>query len=432
MHRNHATLSAVVGILLLSSMACIVFGGPTPTPTTIPSPAADTRAPEPASTAEATATEPPVTKPTPTVTRQSSWPAGPQHFQDGQKIELTEIHMSTRDQGWGISGPFVFVTEDGGNHWREVTPPHPGLSPSDTLAYAAFEGPTAAWVVFSDGKQFPADITVWQTSTAGTSWTPSRPVYQEAYGDAMWAEFAVLDAQNVWLLMRGVYVGAGTHYNHELFQTADGGRSWTALPTEFSDDYTGLVFRDPLNGLRTLQTTGAYAEAPPAYEVTTDGGATWETRELPPPADAPDLFNQYPYCETYQPDLFSETFIRMLVGCFGYSFPPEEFVSYLYASFDNGKAWSIQLLPDKVYAPEETLLFFGAYPTLLLGRNMYQNSNGGFGEWTHVKTVAWDGQFSFVDASNGWAVATSGDETALVRTTDGGATWGEVDPRVTR
>jgi photosystem II stability/assembly factor-like uncharacterized protein len=63
---------------------------------------------------------------------------------------------------------------------------------------------------------------------------------------------------------------------------------------------------------------------------------------------------------------------------------------------------------------------------------MYQNSNGGFGEWTHVKTVAWDGQFSFVDASNGWAVATSGDETALVRTTDGGATWGEVDPRVTR
>ena len=42
------------------------------------------------------------------------------------------------------------------------------------------------------------------------------------------------------------------------------------------------------------------------------------------------------------------------------------------------------------------LLFFGAYPTLLLGRDMYQNINGGFGDWPHVKTVNSGGTWSVI------------------------------------
>ena len=40
----------------------------------------------------------------------------------------------------------------------------------------------------------------------------------------------------------------------------------------------------------------------------------------------------------------------------------------------------------------------------------------------------WEGQFSFVDAMAGWAVARSVDESALVRTLDGGRTWELLEP----
>jgi hypothetical protein len=44
--------------------------------------------------------------------------------------------------------------------------------------------------------------------------------------------------------------------------------------------------------------------------------------------------------------------------------------------------------------------------------------------------VNWDGQFSFVDASNGWAVAQAEEEIALVRTTDGGRIWQMIEPQI--
>jgi hypothetical protein len=63
----------------------------------------------------------------------------------------------------------------------------------------------------------------------------------------------------------------------------------------------------------------------------------------------------------------------------------------------------------------------------LLGREIHLTEDGGE-SWTRIKVVIWDGLFSFVDALNGWAVAKFGDETALVRTYDGGRSWQELEP----
>jgi hypothetical protein len=43
--------------------------------------------------------------------------------------------------------------------------------------------------------------------------------------------------------------------------------------------------------------------------------------------------------------------------------------------------------------------------------------------WTKIKTVAWDGTFSFIDRWRGWAVAVAGQDVALVRTLDSGRSW---------
>jgi photosystem II stability/assembly factor-like uncharacterized protein len=339
--------------------------------------------------------------------------------------------MKSRTEGWGLSGPYVLTTADGGQTWREATPPESFPSGTKNQAYGAFLNAQIAWIVFAEDVHISPEASVWYTTDSGRNWTPGAPLFHQIVGDSVWAEFAVLDAQNVWVLVRGVYLGAGTHFNHELFRTADGGLTWTSLDGQISDDYTGMVFADTKFGLRTLQTTEPYGPGPPAYDVTTDGGAAWESRELPLPPEAPDLFNQYPYCETYQPVLLSARSIRMLVGCFDWHYPPEQFTSYFYFSQDGGATWQTVHLPDKVQAEQYQLIYYGLNNALLLGRDMYLSTSDGQ-TWSFVRTVNWDGQFSFNDPQDGWAVARSNGEVALVQTIDWAATWTVIKPTVTR
>jgi len=338
--------------------------------------------------------------------------------------------MMSSTEGWGISEPYVLVTTDGGQTWREATPPETLPSGAPDKAYGAFLDKQTAWIVFSQGDQILPEAQVWHTTDGGRTWTPSAPLLHQVSAESVWAEFATLDAENAWLMVRGVYLGAGTHYTHELFHTTDGGLTWTSLDGEISDDYTGMVFVNANTGWRTWQTTGAYASAPPDYGVTTDGGVNWDSRELPPPTDAPGLFDQYAYCETYQPTLLSSQSVRLLMGCFDAHYPPEAFTSYLYTSEDGGTTWNTYLLPAKVLASQDRLIFFDATNALLLGRDMYRSTDGGH-TWSHVKLVSWDGQFSFVGPHKGWAVARANNDVALVKTTDGGNTWVEITPTIT-
>ncbi len=367
---------------------------------------------------------PPDTLPAPDTTPQPA--QVPQHH-PGDPIHLDEIHMFSLDKGWAISQADVLVTSDGAQTWREVTPPETLPSGSKIQAQGTFLDPLNAWIVFSIDDQVPPEAVVWHTKDGGQTWTASVPLDHQVNGQNVWAQFSPLDATHLWLIMRAVFVGAGTHYVSQFFRTNDGGLTWLPLAGDVGVDYTGLVFIGPLNGWLTWQSTGAYAPGPPEYAVTSDGAVNWDSRELPPPPDAPDLFNTLPYCEDYQPQMLSANSIRLLVDCFDYFDPPHVFSSYLYSSDDAGSTWISTRLPDKVQASQDMLLFFDSQNVLLLGRDMYRTTDGGQ-DWTYVKSVNWDGQFSFIDPLTGWAVARAGDQLALVKTVNGGSSWTEVRP----
>jgi len=335
--------------------------------------------------------------------------------------------MVSRTEGWGVTGPFVLKTQDGGQTWHEVTPPMPGINATTTQAFLAVLDSTHAWVVFAEDNSIPSTTMVWNTIDGGSTWSETE-IYQEAFGDVMWAEFFALDPARVWLLVRGVYAGAGTHYTASFLRTADGGRGWETLPSNIGNDYTGMSFADADRGWLIWQTTGAYAPAPPEIAVTHDGGRSWDVRDLPAPEGAPTLFEDYEYSEPYGLNVLSATALRLMVGSFGYGFPPSEFAGYLYSTEDGGATWKTRALPAGVLASDYDLVFFDADNGLLLGRTMYRTADGGR-TWQLVKTVAWDGDFSFVDSQYGWAIARSGEAIALVRTTNGGITWSEVKPR---
>lgn len=413
--------SAGLGLLVIAGCSAIGSGATSATPT---APAATT--PSPAPTDMETAPEPASPTPEPPSTGE---PAAPAHYQIGDAIQLDEIHMVNLNEGWAVSEPYVLVTTDGGKTWREVTPPENLPAEATAKAYGAFLDTQAAWVIFSTGEQIAPEASVWHTADGGQTWSRAAPLFHEAYGDIVWAEVAALNAEEVWLMMRGAYSAAGRHFNAQLFRTTDAGAIWAPLAeqTDLNWDFTGMVFSDSMNGWLTWQTTGAYAPSPPEYAVTTDGGASWESRELPPPPNAPDLFASYEYCEPFQPNLLSTSSIRMLMGCFDFYDPPQEFASYLYASEDGGITWEVTLLPPPVLAAKDRLIFFEAEHALLLGREIYSSADGGH-TWEHVKTVYWDGQFSFVDQQQGWAIASSSEGVALVSTVDGGRTWALIKP----
>jgi photosystem II stability/assembly factor-like uncharacterized protein len=388
-----------------------------------PTPVSETPTIEIAPT-EAGTNPPPDTQPAPNTSHQ---PAASAHHHAGDSIQLDEIHMFDSQNGWAVSRADVLVTTDGAQTWHEVTPLESAPVGSHVQAQGAFLDRLNAWIIFSIDDQIPTDAVVWHTTDAGHTWTASAPLEHQAYGDKVWAELSALDATHAWLMMRGVVLGAGTHYATQFFRTTDGGLTWTPLVGDVGTDYTGLTFGDPQNGLLTWQTTGPYAPAPPAYAVTSDGAVNWDSRELPPPPDAPDVFNTSPYCEPYQPRALSARSIRMLVGCFDEYDPPHVFSSYLYASDDGGVTWTSTRLPDKVQAANDTLYFIDVKDALLLGRDIYRTSDGGQ-TWAYVKSVNWDGQFSFIDSQTGWAVARAGDQIALVKTVNGGYLWGELKP----
>jgi photosystem II stability/assembly factor-like uncharacterized protein len=329
--------------------------------------------------------------------------------------------------GWAVSEADVLFTADGAQTWREATPPEVLTSGSQVQAQGAFLDSQYAWIIFSFDNQIPMSAVVWHTSDSGHTWTASAPLEHQAFGDKVWAEFAVLDETHLWLMVRGVYVGAGTHYSGQFLRSTDTGLTWLPLAGDYNYDYTGLTFADENNGLLTWQTTGAYAPSPPEYAATSDGAVNWDVRHLPPPVDEPKLFETFEYCEPFQPHMLSSRSIRMLVGCFDIHDPPQVFSSYLYSSADGGSTWMTTRLPEEVLANQATVFFFDRDHALLLGRDIYHSADGGH-SWEYIKSVNWDAQFTFVDPQMGWAIARANGQTALVKTANGGVSWSEIKP----
>jgi photosystem II stability/assembly factor-like uncharacterized protein len=342
--------------------------------------------------------------------------------------------MVSITDGWGLSGPYILVTRDEGRTWREVTPPEPFPSGVKVDAFGAFPDAQTAWVIFSLDSQISSGASVWYTSDGGQTWTASPPLLHSAYGDSVWAEFATLDARRGWLAIRGEWLGAGDHFTTQLFRTTNGGTTWTVLTKPEAVevafyDFTGLVFTDENTGWLTWQFLGAYISWPASYAVTTDGGLTWDTHDLPAPPDAPDLYEKYYYCEPYQTNLLTAASVRLLVVCSGNQLPR---IGYLYTTENGGATWQINPLPVAPNIDQgDKLIFFDSTHGYLLGQKMYRTTDGGL-TWTPITTVAWDhAQFDMINEQVGWAIVSIGDlPSALVKTSNGGKTWQEIKPIV--
>lgn len=423
------------GLLLIGLawllVACKPHGvGPTATPAIPAQPPSPS--PQPTDAPEPTPGEPPT--PTPGLPTPVADPV--RRLTAGAGITIHFIQMQDAATGWAVARSVdgldhVLRTADGGVTWADVSPPEYAGSPESprraTLAASA-DG-QHAWVVYSgamDLDRNPVTSVVWRTSDAGDSWQPSRVI--EAPGGSGWFEpvaLGFLDDGFGWLMAA---IDAGMNHQYvAVYTTADHGASWLRVVDPYGDQpvqscpKTGLVFADDQTGWMTRDCAGLMDQV--AVIITTDGGRTWAETPLPAIPALPGGFSYPNLCTPHAIRLDSPSAGSLVVSCRRFLETPtadgewmQEGPHALFRTTDGGATWRLADLPGG------SLYWLDSQRGWSLGRTLYWTQDGG-GIWTRLHEVNWDGQFSFVDEMNGWAVATNEDETALVRTTSGGTKW---------
>jgi len=349
----------------------------------------------------------------------------------GETITITQIKMYNPLFGWGVgyqdnSGDHILYTEDGGRIWDDRTPPDKAAENHNEIesSRSHFPDSLTSWVIYAPRGIPPAlqEKIIWRTGDGGLTWEASAPLKADGMEDTFLpGSFTSVGDSHGWLL---VHVGGGMSHDYSyLYATTDGGSTWERIADPYGDGIqslhnTGIAFADPEYGWVTKDNLGVLPGA--FFEQTTDGGYTWDRVTLPAPFEL-DWFNKPSVCETSEPTFIGDQTGVMIVKCRR----PEDFqnnvdwsLTYIYRTDDRGKTWEHTMLPS----PVDRLNFLTNESGWAFGRDHYWTIDGGV-TWELVKTVNWDGDFSYIDPINGWVVARNEGEIALVVTEDGGQTW---------
>ncbi len=429
---NKLSMFAIICTCLVLLAGCATSGTPiivTSIPTSVPPTAKIAPSATPIPPTETPTPVPPTpTATTPPVNIIEKYPSG-------QEFTVTSLDMVDALNGWAIGGlggkvgDHVLFTTDGGNTWKDVTPPEPAPAADQTkVAFGYFQGANNAWVTYSinGGNPVPASPVVWRTSDGGTTWTASQSLDVSGLSEiyvpgSLW----FYGQQAGWLL---AHVGVGMNHDYVvIYRTNDGGATWSRILDPYNDggiqscSKNAMIFTSPTQGWLTGDCNGVKAGV--LFYMSTDAGSTWQEVSLPTPPGMPDLFGQNNACGSYDLRFFGGDLGVMQVRCANFGAAAVTYSYYIYTTQDGGSTWS------GANAPGDALYFFTMSTGWAIAPKIQQTTDGGK-TWKPIADVSWIGQFDFISETVGWAVATAGDNVALVKTGNGGAHWSLLVPTV--
>jgi photosystem II stability/assembly factor-like uncharacterized protein len=352
------------------------------------------------------------------------------HFTPGESLTITSIDMTDGMNGWAIAEDkahaidHILTTSNSGSTWHDVTPDEPPLQEINEFTYkhaylSSLDGEHAS--VIYDAGEYGDPARVWSTSSAGNTWDVLIIDTNFQVVDAL----TFTDESHGWLLL-GVDAGMG-HQWIDLYQINVDRQEWDLLIDPNSEDSadldycckTGMVFTGSDTGLVTF---GRGPMGGAFIDWTDDGGLTWESHPLPRPVGAFEELGDADYgilCESHSPTLFSPQFARVALECWT-DLDASDIISFIFTTTDGGNHW------DSSSYPGGELVFLSPEVGWALSKAIYRTLDGGQ-TWTTMDTVQWEGQFSFISQTLGWAAARDGEAYAIVRTEDGGKTWDVIE-----
>ncbi len=379
---------------------------------------ASTETPIPTLAPSATSTPTLQPSPTPLPTKEPTHvpTAGPNQpaVLPGAFPALIRLAMADENNGWGLSQNGVFTTQDGGRHWKSVTPVSLGNS---IVANGFFSGTLSASITIP-GADFTTG-TFFRTSDGGQTWKSTDVPFSGG-------QIFFLDAQDGWVLFAND-CGAGS-CGGNLYATQDGGDTWQVVTTieptngnppgkiPFSGDKSGVTFLTPQRGW----VTGSIPMTDYSYLfMTADGGKTWTQQKLTLPQGYTSvMLNIDP------PRFFSVT-----DGILPVSIAGESFVEAFYTTKDGGLTWT----PGVPVGPAGSYDFVSMQDGFVWNGGTLHATHDGGQTWSAIKPNVDLNQnltgIDFVNPTTGWAAAMNGEgKSFLYQTTDGGKTWTQLNP----
>jgi photosystem II stability/assembly factor-like uncharacterized protein len=360
--------------------------------------------------------------------------------------QSASMQLITAEKGWALDNHRLFWTNDDGSHWKDVTPPH---QESETITDVFFLDASHGWALLC-GEQDDRNklsFNIINTSDSGETWivAPVRIPSQkpdELDGHA-WLDF--VDPLHGWMVL---HANSSSAFSWGLLlATDDGGKNWKELPQA---PIAGRpVFATPQEGW--ISGNGG----PKGMYSTHDGGMSWHD-------DGPTLGNlpsSLPTNPSYGDMKFADPnhgFLVIHLSPANDAEEPRGTALVLFVTSDSGRTWKYdRALTDRGAFTKNG----GALSRLVAGYVISSVSEAGSllvafndrknlnrvtlmniahqGEATteaapsaRSENVLWRqgddiAALSFVSGARGWARTSLGD---LLLTSDGGATWRNINP----
>ncbi len=305
----------------------------------------------------------------------------------------------------------IYITSDGGENWQKLT--------EETELFAVVEyctcDPNIAYAASSDA--------VYRSEDAGFTWTRMNR------GNGTWGPPGVIaglpidmqcDPDDPLRIMVNNYLGGN-------FLSLDGGQTWNIA----SSGYTGSIIRDI--AVSRENPAFVYAASRSGVYYSSNGGSNW-FGIANPPEQLPAKFNEI---STIAINPFNSQSIRTFAG---------DYPGVLY-SFDGGSSWmatdivagftelkffpgdssimyGLASRPDLVTPPDDIPPDLELDPSL----GLYSSHNAGL-SWVQIISESVKGKCisSFeIDPYNPDILYVSTCDGVLLKTTDGGASWGKI------
>jgi photosystem II stability/assembly factor-like uncharacterized protein len=337
--------------------------------------------------------------------------------------------------GWYEGSTKIWHTDDGGQTWKDVSPP-----PEVWAFNYALDAQTAwASVCQPEGEGCQAGIT--RTTDGGETWSVSQS-YPRLSADRL-KYFNELEG-----IISGCGAAAGSGICN-IFETHDGGLTWD--PVEYLTDHRG----DPTDYIGQYQfcnicgdaiyfdlerlvvasgNMAQFADISFPISITLDRGQTWQHQDLLLP---PGMFNPG-LIDPLTPRFFGD-----LEGVLPVELANEDYDQFaiaFYVTQDGGLTWSFQSLIENVqYVDSWSKMDFVTSQDLFFGCDLdLCVSHDGAQSWqrlspnlyfSYVGGEHYVQRFDFVDPLTGWAlVGADRKQLTLWKTEDGGESWEILQP----